>query len=96
MIYWYINQRQIKLIKSGLGLCNKLIKLNRVAENYQSNQIKVSGLFNLIISKSNYKTSYKLLQCKELHERLNYKIMDIKWYKYIKVSVKRLTLMTYK
>ena len=41
-------------------------------------------------------TSCKLLQCKELHERLDCKTMEIKWYKYIKVSVKRLTSMTYK
>ena len=26
----------------------------------------------------------KLLQYKELHKRLNYKSMEIKWYKYIK------------
>ena len=52
LIYWYTNQKQIKSIKSGLGLCNKSIKSNRAAENHQSNQIEDSDLFDLIVGKS--------------------------------------------
>jgi hypothetical protein len=51
LMYRYTNQIQIKSIKSGIGLCNKVIESNRTTKYYQSNQIEASGLFDLIVDK---------------------------------------------